>query len=184
MRKRLRPAYIPEQLSTIYATPHDHTRWPDHLLRVNTTIELARWTASQNHCMTVADLSCGDGAIIKALGMLNRHVGDYAPRYEYVGPIEETINQIPDVDMFICSETIEHLDDPDLVLRKIRAKAKHLILSTPIGEADDSNPEHYWGWDVDDVAGMLNAAGWDAPTCMILDLQPTYVYNYQIWACS
>lgn len=184
MRTRLRPAYSPEQLAHVYTTPHDHTRWPDHLLRVDVTIQVARWLAALNGCRSVADLSCGNAAIARSLGMDTVILGDFAAGYEHRGPIEDTIGQIPAVDLFVCSETVEHLDDPDAVLRKIRAKARHLVLSTPIDEADDGNPEHYWGWGTADVGDMLQAAGWQAVSLTEVKLRPTWTYDYQIWACA
>lgn len=180
-RTRLRPAYTTEQLAEVYRTPHDHTRWADHHLRVDVTIEVARWMCRQHGLQTVSDLSCGDAAIANALTE-TAVLGDYAPGYTYQGPIERTIDEIPPVDLFICSETIEHLDDPDMVLRKIRAKARCLVLSTPEGETGDSNPEHYWGWTSPDVEEMLRAAGFTPVVHNVLGLRET-VYDYQIWGC-
>jgi hypothetical protein len=78
-------------------------------------------------CQT--DLSAGDATIINALDTETKYIGDYVPGYEYTGAIEHTLDLIPNVDLYICTETIEHLDDPDDVLRRIRAKSKMLILS-------------------------------------------------------
>jgi len=181
-RTRLRPRYSDADLARIYATPHDHTRWADHVIRVNVTTSLARWFADQTGCRSAADLSCGDGAILNALDLPTKVFGDYAPGYELTGPIERTIEQLSHVDLFICSETIEHLDDPDAVLRRINVKARFLVLSTPIGEADVGNPEHYWGWDVDDVREMLGSTGWEPYSTIELKL-PHFTYDFQIHAC-
>lgn len=193
-RIRLRPRYSDEELKRIYATPHDHTKWADHHLRVEMTISLASWTARQFSCTSIADLSCGDGTIVKCLAptlpsssvrapFSSVHLGDFAPGYQYTGPIEKTIHQVPNVDMFICSETVEHLDDPDTVLWEIGQVAETLIVSTPIGETTDvRNPEHYWGWDVDDVTAMLENAGWDRVNLTTIHL-PGWTYDYQIHAC-
>jgi hypothetical protein len=182
-RVRLRPRYSDEELSRIYATPHSHSRWADHLLRVQVTASLAQWVADQHGCTSAADLSCGDGTILESLEGVSKTFGDYAPGYLHRGPIEETLEEIGGVDLFICSETIEHLDDPDTVLRRIHGRAHHLIVSTPINEADDGNPEHYWGWGVDDVKGLLLAAGWEPHTTIELKLRPRFTYDFQIHAC-
>lgn len=184
MRTRLRPKYTDEELAHIYQRPHDHTRWSDHMLRVDITTNIAKWVAEQCECTSVADLSCGDGWIVDLLDLPETYKGDFAPGYEYTGPIEKTIDEIPDVDLFICSETIEHLDDPDAVLGKIANRAKRLVLSTPIGEADDSNPEHYWGWNVDDVKAMLHDAGWLVATTVVIDFLGNSTYDYQVHACT
>ena len=182
-RLRLRPRYSDEELRRIYAVPHDHSRWEDHLIRVAVTAELAQWTADKFGCTSAADLSCGNGAILNGLEGVSKVFGDYAPGYAHTGPIEETLEEIDDVDLFICSETIEHLDDPDTVLKRLRGWAHHLIVSTPIDEVDDGNPEHYWGWSVDDVKGMLRATGWEPHTSIELKLRPHSTYDFQIHAC-
>jgi SAM-dependent methyltransferase len=182
-RRRLRPAYTAEQLRQVYETPHDHRKWADHHLRVDSTIVLARWLSAMKGVRTAADLSCGNGAILDAIPAEKKYYGDFAPGYDFTGPLEETLDQIPNVDLYICSETIEHLDDPDKVLAQIRQKAKMMVLSTPIGEDDDNNPEHYWGWDMAAVGEMLAAAGWQRGADMEVRLRPAFVYDYQIWAC-
>lgn len=181
MRIRLRPAYDADQLARIYAEPHNHREWKDHRLRVQTTIAACTWFDAR----TVADLSAGDAAIIQATGADVKYIGDYAPGYEFTGAIEDTIDHIPNVDLFILSETLEHLDNPDAVLAQIRAKTRNLILTTPNGETNTDNPQHYWGWDNHDVEEMLRAAKFNPQIYVAVDFfDPTLVYNYQIWGCS
>lgn len=181
MRIRLRPKYSETDLAELYKTPHNHSKWIDHKVRVQVTLGVA---ALYPDIDSVADLSCGDAWIISNIQASNKYIGDFAPGYPICGPIEETIETIPPVDLFICSETIEHLDDPDLVLRSIRKKAKHLVLSTPSNEPNPSpNPEHYWGWDEKGVEKMLLDSGWKPDVFNHLQL-PGYVYNFQIWGAS
>lgn len=184
MRKRLRPMPSPDELARLYAKPHQHVRWADHRIRVDVTTTLACHVARAGG--TVADLSCGDGAIALALQSTGMRaiLGDYAPGYPIQGPIEETIHRIEPVDLYICSETVEHLDDPDSALAAIRQKTSTLVLSTPDGETDDSNPEHVWGWDAEAVEKMLRSAGFIPTSHTTLDLRPAgFVYSYQIWCC-
>jgi hypothetical protein len=187
MRTRLRDMPSQHELSQLYATPHRHDRWADHRVRVDTTIALARHMIEPGD--VVADLSCGDAAIANALAESHQaklFLGDYAPGYELTGPIEQTINQLDTgVDLFICSETIEHLADPEAVLKAIRGKTSKLILSTPEGETRDiGNPEHVWGWDAEAVELMLTRAGFTPLMFNLLDLRPAgFVYAYQIWCC-
>jgi hypothetical protein len=182
MRTRLRPAYSEEELKKVYATPHAHSTWPDHRARVRATIALAQWFEDVR---SVADLSAGDATIIDALDIHAKYIGDFAPRYEFTGPIEKTIDLIPKVDLFILSETIEHVDDPDLLLRKIREKTRFLVLSTPNGEDNAGNPEHYWGWNADDMKAMMVEAGFEPVIYSSLSFaDPGLVYNYQIWGCK
>lgn len=186
-RVRLRPRHPEDELARLYAAPHDHTRWADHLLRVEVTTRVAQWMVDQHGCASAADLSCGDGAVLRDLtGVPRKIYGDLAPGYPLTGPIEETLGKISNVDLFICSETLEHLDDPDAVLERIGDVARILVLSTPIGETRDSprdeNPEHYWGWDTVDVWGMLESAGWEVLVTNEIRL-PGWTYDYQIHAC-
>lgn len=180
MRKRLRD--LPD-LTQTYPALYDHTRWSDHIVRVGVTVSVATWFRD---AITGADLSCGDGAILNAvadrLDMERLYLGDFVPGYEFQGPIEETIKQIPNVDLFILSETIEHLEDPDSILRQIREKTKYLVLSTPDGEWADSNPEHVWGWDNAEIRSMLESAGFTIDIYNSLKFPDGY-YTFQIWGC-
>ena len=181
MRKRLRA--LPD-LSQTYSAAYDHTRWSDHIVRVSVTASIGSWFRG---IKTGADLSCGDGAVLKniqeTMGLERIYLGDFVPGYEFQGPIEETITQIPNVDLFILSETLEHLEDPDAVLLQIRQKTKYLILSTPDGEWTDSNPEHVWGWDNTEVRGMLKSAGFTIDIYNSLKFPDGY-YTFQIWGCK
>lgn len=185
---RLRPAYTPDELSGVYGSGvYDHTRWPDHIQRVEFTVEFVRGIAAEFGCRSIADLSCGDGAVVFRSGLEEWHMGDMVPgpHCGYHGPIEETIHRIPDVDLFVLSETLEHVDDPVSLLRDIRSKARTLVLSTPYGETDDGNPEHYWGWDLDGIEELLESAGWwpDRSVLFTPDTEQVY-YTYQIWAAT
>lgn len=178
MRRKLRPFYSPEQLTEVYAQQYDHTRWADHICRIAHTANILR----EMKPASVADLSCGDGAIVTDAGCYDiAHLGDYVSGWDYTGPIDETIHLIPEVDVFLLSETLEHVEDPDTLLRCIRGKAKRLLLSTPHGEDHSNNPEHYWGWDAAALSSMLAAAGWYGE--FELFTPPTAYYIFQIWRC-
>ena len=181
MRKRLRPAYSEQELAHVYETPHQHSQWADHRLRVQMTIAFASWFKDVN---TIADLSAGDAVIINAIDATTRYIGDFAPAYEFTGAIDETIDLIPKVDLFICSETIEHLDNPEATLAKIRQKTKALIVTTPIAEDNDDNPQHYWGWDEEAVRELLEGAGFSPVISSTLRFfDKSLVYDYQLWGC-
>jgi hypothetical protein len=181
-RERLRPAYSDEVLGTYYATPHRHFDNPDHRLRVAITIAMAR---ALGPVQSVADLACGDAAVASAVNAPQRYLGDLGVGYPIHGPIESTIEAIPHVDLFVCTETMEHLDDPDTVLKAIRGKSTTLLLSTPVGCFHDTNPEHYWAWDREAVEAMAADAGFAPFTYASLDLTsygPDH-YEFGIWLC-
>ncbi len=74
MRIRLRPAHSQTQLAEIYAKPHEHARFADHIDRVNKSIELLK---AFNNYDSIADLSAGDATIINALDADKKYIGDY-----------------------------------------------------------------------------------------------------------
>jgi hypothetical protein len=189
MRVRLRAAHPPAMLALLYATPHRHDRWADHRARVEATIALAIELGVPE---SVADLSCGDAAIVRALADWAQAqgqpvavtLGDIAPGYELHGPIEQTLHQLGHVGLLVCTETIEHLDDPDAVLALARVKAGMLVLSTPLSEMHAGNPEHYWGWDKDGVRDMLSAAGWLTVIQRDISCESAgATWTYQLWGC-
>lgn len=187
--RRLRPAYPIDMLAAVYSHAYDHTRWEDHVHRVAFTRQFIANAMAEHGYRTVADLSCGDGAIALGLSVPREDLilGDFvaADHVDVVGRIEDTVLGIPEVDLFILSETIEHIDQPQDLLLKIRDRAKSLVLTTPLDEQDDGNPEHYWGWDQDGVESLLEQAGWCPSHCELFTPQvPQAYYTYQVWMAT
>lgn len=182
-RLRLRRALAADELAAHNPVPLDHRAWPDHVQRVRETIALARRLGPVE---SAADLSAGDGAIINGLDVQRRYLGDFAPGYEYTGLIEDTIWDIPDVDLFVLTETLEHLDEPQVVLKAIRSKARLLVLSTPLDAWNDTNLEHYWAHDREGVEEMLSDAGWSVVEFLDLDYRShgPASYRFGCWTCS
>lgn len=188
MIKQLRPFYAPEELAELYAKPYDHTRWEQHRERVAHTQVLLAHFAHTVNAHTVADLSCGDGLIVLGCPYpwAEWWLGDMAPAVDtwLAGPIEETIKRIPVVDVFVLSETLEHVERPAELLAAIRQKARYLLLTTPCAEFDDRNPEHYWGWDADGIRELLDGAGWRPDHFELFTPVSGNWYTYQIWTAS
>jgi hypothetical protein len=181
-RARLRPAHSAQALAGIYATPHQHAKWADHKVRVAVTAQFAH--ALVGKVAKGADLSCGDGTILSSMDVGERFFGDFAPGYPLTGPVDDTIEQIPHVDLFVSTETIEHLDDPDQTLKLIRGKASTLILSTPVDAFQDTNPEHYWAWSRAGVETMLTDAGFTVVAYCEVDFRPSGgEYSFGVWYC-
>lgn len=177
---RLRPRYSEEQLQQIYAAPKRFDGYLDQAVRREVTLGIAKVFGEVR---SVADLSCGDGWIIDRIEAPDKYRGDIAPGYEFFGPIEQTIEEIPLVDLFICTQTLEHLDDPVTVLKQIRSKTQRLVVSTPNGETNpETNPEHYWGWNESGFKRLLLEADFEPVVYNSLELAE-YVYDFQIWAC-
>lgn len=180
MRRRLREAMTPDELAATYREPHDARRWPDHQVRVAESIAFIQQLELPSN--RAADLSCGNGQILDGITAGVKIYGDLAPGWPITGPIEETLAALEPVDLLICSETLEHVDDPDLVLRLAREKAGTIFVSTPTWETEaHNNPEHYWSWGLDDVSQMLTQAGFRTQTARLL---PLGFYTFQLWVAS
>lgn len=188
--RRLRPYPTEKELDELYVTTYDHTQWEDHKKRVTHSVERLHELMTPSLVMgtlrRVADLSCGDGTIINSFKSYVPKIklikGDFVPNdgLDFVGRIEDTLDAIEPVDLFILTETIEHLEDPGAFLVELRKKTRWLFLTTPIGEVEGyDNPEHIWEWNVDDMKMMLNDAGFTGE-CELLVLPH---YTYQIWTC-
>jgi len=182
----------------VYPQGYKHDRWPDHVERVAASIDfLRRWSG---RFQVAADLSCGDGAILSGLddsleqvflGDLIGARGDYLlnPRVRVLpaGPLPDSLENLPTpVDLYVCSETLEHLDDPDTFLTRLRGHALYLFISTPVDEtAESGNLEHYWGWGTADIATLLNGCGWLPLEMEVLVPETTRhlsnPYRYQLW---
>ena len=182
MRQRLRD--LPDMDAT-YPHPHDHRIYgAGHDIRARQTIALAQWVMADMGGGTVADLSAGQGAIARAVSP-SAILGDYAPGHPISGPIEATIDELGPVDLFICTETLEHLNAPDLVLEKIRATSQRLVCSLPqmrVNGQIDTNGEHVWQFDQADGERMLQLTGWQIDACVHVE-PPDGPYNYLLWAC-
>lgn len=185
-RLRLRPAYSTDELRRVYDHTYSHRTWQDHRLRIAVTLEVAQWAARLGGLTSGADLSAGDGTVLSGVRLTRKVFGDLTGQWDVSGLIEDTLPQMEPVDLYICTETLEHVDDPDQLLKNIREKARVLLLSTPVGAWEDKNPEHYWAWSKDDVEAMLNQAGFSVFTYVTVDLRALGLeyYEFGIWMCQ
>lgn len=188
-----------------YPRGYRHEVWPDHIERVAASADLIRRYG--NNIKTAADLSCGDAAILRGIDDLleQAYVGDLiGARGEYpmrphvrimkAGPLPESLkdfrsfpgNVLP-VDLFVLSETLEHVPDPDGLLQELTGISRYLFLSTPLDEGPGSgNEEHYWGWGQGDIHHMLWESGWSPLEVQLLTPESTRhlgegAYTFQLW---
>lgn len=207
-RVQLRPVRTEAEEVTFYEGRYPlgyrHDRWPDHVERVAASVDLIRRYSGR--IRTAADLSCGDAAILRGIDDLleQAYVGDLiGARGDYPlrthvrvlepGPLPDSLAGFQDipgrslpVDLFILSETLEHVPDPDGLLQKLTGVSRYLFLSTPLDEAASvGNEEHYWGWGQSDIHHMLWEAGWSPLEVRLLVPESTRhmdnAYTYQLW---
>jgi 2-polyprenyl-3-methyl-5-hydroxy-6-metoxy-1,4-benzoquinol methylase len=208
-RVRVRPAYTPDQLYRLYAEP-----WGPHdseIRRVHQAEDERAWIEAHGETRTfqgvvvamgigfgkvgsIADMSCGSGDIARRVAKysgIEPMLGDLGPGYPYRGTLQETVPQLPMVDLFICTETVEHLDDPDADLALIRQHCKVLLLSTPVDEdeaVDGAVPAdgHYWVWSREGVEEMLGKAGFRVIAFNMLDMTPELWTHcrFGMWMCK
>lgn len=190
-----------------YPEGYQHDIWPDHVERVAASVESIRRYA--NSIETAADLSCGDAAIIKGLapGLTEAYLGDVngvsiqaqqavaeagAGLVSVIGGrlLPDSLwclpSRVPSVDLLVLSETLEHVADPDGLLRSASHFSRYLFLSTPLEEPVGSgNLEHYWSWNQGDVHQMLWDADWSPLEVRLLTPESTrhleHAYTFQLW---
>lgn len=180
MIRRLRTAYTDAELAALYAGGYDHTRFEDHVERIAHTIALLDGLAAKTDARSVADLACGDAAIVhgSAHSWETRVLSDLSRDGV---KIEDAVLVMEPVDVFVCTEIIEHVDQPARLLREIAKRARWIILSTPDGAFNDENPEHYWAWDQEAMDTLLRAGGWvdrDVTTFMPKALGSPYLFQF------
>lgn len=181
MRIRLHEKMSAEVFADIYSQPYDHTKWDEHRRRITWTTHRIHEFMATHKIFSAADLSCGDGVILRSLNIPRKEFGDvvHASHLTMTRPIEEAIKLIKPTDLLICTETLEHLDDPDTFMNHAAQVCRYGVFTTPLGETDpDKNFEHYWGWDEEGVRELLVRGMW---TPIYQDTLIDEYYTYQLW---
>lgn len=176
IRRRLTPTV------TDYQRPRDNKDWPDSVFRLNVTAGVIAFVAPKS----VADMGCGDGSVLAAAHRLSpiemAIMADISvptmdrldvpfPHIALRLDARLAITQVPRVDMVVMTEILEHVEDPDALLRSAATKAKFLVASSPNLEPQGyTNPEHVWEWDTAAFSAMLADAGWGPMALALLDL--------------
>lgn len=178
-----------------YQVCRSNDQWADHRARTLVTAGLIAWMQPDY----LLDPACGDGSIPLAAhrlhpiqtGVLSDISKPSIERIELPSgwlkgarSIEESIafTEAP-WDVVVLTETLEHLPDPDGILRTVRPRAKALVASSPAmrqGQVDP-NPEHLWMFDESGYQEMLSDAGWEDVHHTVMRF-PT-MYDFQIWVC-
>lgn len=170
----------PERLAQVYANQYQHTYWPSHKDRVQVTVEIAQRLIDAEGIKTIADFSAGDRAVVQALRRYDEaHLADITD--DGVDIVERLRKETRTFDLFICTETIEHVEQPWTLLEEIAPRTRWLLLSTPLDEdPNENNWEHYWSFEAVDIDDLLVQSGF--PHGVLTTYRPdTGPYTYQIW---
>lgn len=119
---------------------------------------------------TVVDLGAGDGGLLSLLDVWqcwgydlqqsNVEAANIRGVAIHYGDVLEF--PIPEVDVIVVTEMLEHLVDPHGLLARIHASgSRWLVASSPYTETADSHYAfHTWAWDQRGYLDMIEAAGY------------------------
>lgn len=135
---------------------------------------------------SLADMSAGDGRVPRSLAEysgIEPLLGDYTPGlYPYSGTYQQTVPMLPVVELFVSTNTVEHLNDPDGDLALIRTRCEKMLLVCPIDE-EDAGGQHLWYWTRGGVEDMFTAAGFQQEAYCELDENPVWEhFKFGMWA--
>jgi SAM-dependent methyltransferase len=133
------------------------------------------WALNEARGQRVVDLGCGDGygtlmlswSAQQAIGVDRsetavQHARETYPRGPEYRIADLTVpEQIPDADVGVCFEVLEHLDDPDTFLRAIGSRLPRLLVSfpNPLVGGSHINAHHVNDWPLRTLKEHLRAAG-------------------------
>lgn len=111
--------------------------------------------------ISVVDLGCGDGGLLKLLNGMDCWGYDFTPANVQAARYERDVN-VSMVDVFntrtvprwgqlaVMTEVLEHLKDPHDVLEWVSEHVDYVLVSSPHGENPANGPTdpcHIWAWD-------------------------------------
>ncbi len=157
-----------------------HLEQPIHRGRLHRTAQLTHDVVDQirddpRDPVTIVDLGCGDGGL---LSLLRRIPGAHVYGYDFQpsnveGWTERSLlqctrrlnfiaewDEVRDADIYVCTEVLEHLEDPHELVRWVAARNAWFIASSPVDEhAGSIDGCHNWAWDADGYRALLEQAG-------------------------
>lgn len=147
----------------------NHLTHQDHNMRLRRAARIIR----QLEPMSVSDLGCGDGGLLKLLNNygITAWGYDFCPGNVY-GAIQDRQVDVEMIDVFntrtvprwgeltVMTEVLEHLADPHDVLEWVSENTRYILVSSPADENPDidqsTDPCHIWAWDWQGYEDLVN----------------------------
>lgn len=192
--------------ATGYQVVRNNDVWVDHQLRVLSTAAMIAWFKPGS----IADPACGDASVVLAARRLNPisrillndistpQYRDLLERFQQQtssfvqerpnivlgnDSAEVFLEHMPEVDLVVLTEILEHVEDPGQLVSLAAAKARFLVASSPIDESESvSNHEHVWSFSQESYEKLLRDGGWQPSAFEMID--PGSVYRFQVWGCE
>lgn len=164
--------FTPEWYETREHAPHLDQGAHQERLKVASLMTVDFLMTQHRILRSVVDLGCGDGGL---LSLVRPRVPDTIQLWGY--DLQQTnveharagidvrfgdflTEDIDWADIAVCTEVLEHLDDPHGFVRRIGEHTGHLVASSPNGETPENHDGlHMWGWDMDGYAELVEQAG-------------------------
>ena len=105
---------------------------------------------------TILEIGCGTGigaeylknkfdCIYTASDFSMTAINKASEKADYISLLDiRTDEPVGQYDVIIIAETLEHLENPFDVIDKCKKHCKYLVLSLPLDEPEDCDPEHIW----------------------------------------
>lgn len=152
---------------------------------------------------SVCDPACGDATVVMRAHdispIASAVLGDLSPDTlnglvprdlpfavdRRVGDAFSTIESLDHVDAIVLTEILEHLEDPDALLRLAGTKADWLVASSPIvPDGLDHTEQHLWAFDIEGYREMLVETGWKPAVWLTANCTDhPYRAGFQVWGC-
>ena len=207
MKTRL-PDRTPPDYTTIGRT---NDEWPDHQARKLVTAALLAWMRPESlldpacgdgsivlesqelaRCLTIALNDISPVNVTRVKSEIDSRFPD--PLYTWLISSQDAETSlladydkalgVTEFDVIVLTEILEHLEDPEFLLRLAATRGRRLLVSSPEMRPGqiDSNPEHLWMYDGEGYEEMLNETGWKSVQKTHLTFRS--MYDFQIWVCD
>lgn len=146
-----------------------HLEQGAHRDRLHDAADLVEIARNEYGCLSVVDLGAGDGGLLSLLpghawgyDLMPSNIEGAKERGVYVELVDFVHEDIDWGDLAICTETLEHLQDPHGFIERIGEHCSAIVASSPADETDQSHYAfHAWAWDMEGYADLIRLGGFE-----------------------